>query len=163
MTVRAFARLTLLAVLVLPMPACASNAPRTADTAPDLRTLVRPSAPNNALACPPGACAAKADMDSPAFPTTRAALIEAATAVFLAEPRTVLTDEDAALGQRVFVQRSRVFGFADTIRVQVAGAGGAAALILYSRSNLGYWDFGVNRARLRDWLAKLEARMAPAR
>jgi uncharacterized protein (DUF1499 family) len=38
--------------------------------------------------------------------------------------------------------------------------GGRSTLALYSRSQLGHGDMGVNRARIERWLAKL-AEQAP--
>jgi len=127
-----------------------------ADTrAVDLRTIERSGAPNDALACPAGACRAAADFESPAFALEPGALMAAVRRVVAARPRTELVARDAALDQLVFVERSRLFGFPDTIRVQGARAAGGASVIVYSRSNAGYWDLGVNRARVRALLAAL--------
>lgn len=149
-------RRVLLAALALLVAGC------TADMKPvDLRTLARSTSPNDALACPAGACRAKADFESPSFAVGGAALMDAARRVVAARPRTELVATDTALDQLVFVERSRLFGFPDTIRVQGVPAGAGASVIIYSRSNYGYWDFGVNRARVQALLAAL-ARAAAA-
>ena len=133
------------------------------DTAPlDLRAILRPSSPNDAFACAPGTCAAQADFASPVYPIDRTALLQAAEAILLAEPRTAVASRDDALPQVVLVQRSRLFGFADTIRVQAAGEDGAASPIVHSRSNTGYYDFGVNRKRVRRLLDGLAHRLSGA-
>ena len=47
---------------------------------------------------------------------------------------------------------------ADTAPLQAFGsASDGVSAILYSRSRYGGWDMGVNRKRLRRWLARLEA------
>ena len=136
------------------------------DTAPvDLRAIRRSSSPNDSLACAPGICAAAADFASPVFALPRAALMEAAEAILLAEPRTEIAARDDVLSQVVFVQKSALFGFADTIRVQADGTDAEATLIVHSRSHTGYYDFGVNRKRVRrllDGIAHRPAGAAPS-
>jgi uncharacterized protein (DUF1499 family) len=47
-------------------------------------------------------------------------------------------------------------GFPDTVVVRFfKRPGGRSTLALYSRSQLGKSDFGVNRARIARWLEKL--------
>ena len=71
------------------------------------------------------------------------------------EPRTELVARDAAGLKLVFVQRSRLFRFPDTVNIAITPIGGdAAGLAIYSRSNYGHGDLGVNAARVQDWLAK---------
>ncbi len=36
---------------------------------------------------------------------------------------------------------------------------GRSTAALFSRAGVGYWDLGVNRRRLHDWLAALQARL----
>ncbi len=129
-----------------------------ADTAPtDLRTIARTGKPNDALACPVGLCRAEADRDGPSFALSVGELTARVVAVLSARPRTELVAEDPALHQLVFVQHTAVFRFPDTVRVQVVASDGRTSLIAYSRSNYGYWDLGVNRARLDRWLAAIIA------
>ena len=54
-----------------------------------------------------------------------------------------------------FVQYTRLMRYPDTIDVEVIPAGENSTLALYSRSLVGRKDFGVNRARLKRWLAAL--------
>ncbi|GHD61575.1 hypothetical protein GCM10017083_49100 [Thalassobaculum fulvum] len=129
-----------------------------ADTVPlDLRTIARSGKPNDALACPPGLCRAAADRDGPFFELPVDQLSARVAAILSGRPRTELVAEDRDLHQLVFVQRSAVFGFPDTVRVQAVASGSGSALIVYSRSNYGHWDFGVNRARVERWLRMLVA------
>ena len=123
----------------------------------DLRELRRAALPKDALAAPPGACVAKADVSVPLFQGSKDTLADRLRAVALAEPRTRLVAEFPDLDQSVFEQRSRVFGFPDIIRIQIVTMSGGVSAILYSRSRFGGWDMGVNRKRLQRWLARLAA------
>ncbi len=141
----------LLIGLLLLTAACA------AETAPqDLRQVQRADSPNDALACPLRTCNAAADIESPVFAVAPEALMQALRQAIEAEPRTELAAEAAALNQAVFVQRSAIFRFPDTVWVQSVALSDGASIIIYSRSNYGYGDFGVNRERVERWLALLE-------
>jgi uncharacterized protein (DUF1499 family) len=51
-------------------------------------------------------------------------------------------------------------GFPDTISALFRSEEeGRSTLAVYSRSQYGYWDFGVNRRRVLTWLAELEKRL----
>jgi uncharacterized protein (DUF1499 family) len=128
-----------------------------ADTAlVDFATLERATTPNDALACPPGLCSARTDFITEVVPQSAQELAAKVTATLLAEPRTELMMQDAD-GQRfVFVQRSRLFRFPDTVNVAIMVVDDShATLAIYSHSNYGYGDLGVNRTRVEDWLAKI--------
>lgn len=126
-------------------------------------TLARSRTPNDALACPPGLCAAAADITPPGFAIAAPDLRRAFATVIAAEPRiTVVETDDAALADR-YVQRSRLLGFPDTIVVRFLELpDGRSTLALYSRSLIGHGDMGVNRARIERWLAALAALVPPA-
>jgi uncharacterized protein (DUF1499 family) len=65
---------------------------------------------------------------------------------------------DAAQGTLRYVQRSRVLRFPDTINVKVAALpGGGSTVLIYSRSQLGRSDLGVNRARIERWIGLIVA------
>ncbi|MGB0630816.1 MAG: DUF1499 domain-containing protein [Alphaproteobacteria bacterium] len=123
----------------------------------DLRKFQRSSTPNDAFACPAGVCRAKPDFDSPVFALGVAQLLNRAEAILGAEPRTELVAKDNNLNQLVFVQRSSVLGFPDTVRVQAAKTDRGVVVIMHSQSNYGYWDLGANKKRVRDWLEKLSS------
>ena len=130
----------------------------TTNRAPsDLRKIDRSTAPNDALACPPATCTATPDIESPLFELSAGQLAEIARQTIDAQARTELVGEDPAINQVVFVQRSKLFGFADTIWIQIVDLEPRASVIIYSRSNFGFWDLGVNRRRVRAWLAAIEA------
>lgn len=149
-------RLRLFAALAPAAVLCACAA---ATQPVDLRRVERSASPNDALACPPAVCRAKADFVSPDFPVPRARLEALVRTVLPKRPRTELVGRNPALGQWIFVQRSAIFRFPDTVRVQVlsrkTGKGAASSVIVYSRSNYGYSDMGVNKKRVRMWLDAL--------
>ena len=123
-----------------------------AAAATDLRSLERPAAPNNALACLPSLCLAESDLLSPRFDIPAEQLMGIVRQAVSGQPRTELVAEDAALRQLVFAQRSKVFGFRDTIQFQIVPVDSGSTVIAYSRSDVGGWDLGVNRRRLQHWL-----------
>lgn len=123
----------------------------------DLRLIERSFAPNDAIACPAAVCRGKPDVESPTFQLDAERLGAIVRTVISDQPRTALVEEHAEQAQMVFVQRSEIFGFPDTIWVQIVDLGTRTSIIAYSRSNYGFWDLGVNRRRLRTWIAEVEA------
>ena len=126
----------------------------------DFATLQRRDTPNDALACLPEFCAAAADM--PALVTTRPAadVVRAVQEVVAQEPAVEQVAADAEAGMLRLVARSRLLKFPDTINVQVVPKkDGGTAVLLYSRSQIGRSDLGVNRARLERWIALIQARL----
>ena len=112
--------------------------------------------PNGCLACPAAWQRADADLTTPVFAVPVARLREAVVAIAARAARTNLMHLDKAAMQAEFEQRSRVFGFPDTITVAFEAVGGdAATLAIYSRARHGIYDFGVNRRRVQGWLAAL--------
>jgi len=122
----------------------------------DLLNIERLHSPNDALACPLRLCRAEADFESPIFRTSKGELINEVSRLVIAEPRTKLAGSNRILEQLVFIQRSRFLGFPDTVWIQGVSVNRGSSLIIYSRSNHGYWDLGVNRSRIRSWLVKIE-------
>ncbi len=139
----------------------------------DFARLERPATPNTALAAPAG-FRPPPDLVTPAYALAAPALFALVRQVAASEPRTYPAasfapplhedgplQEDATL-QEDWVVRSAWWNFPDLVTAQVTPDGaGHAALILYSRSVYGRSDFGVNRARLRVWLARLAAALPP--
>ena len=124
----------------------------------DFASFEKTDASNQYLVCPPDYCRAPADEASPVFALPAPALAAIARRVVESEPRTVLLREQVATGQRVYVQRSLVFRFPDTIWIQVLPVdANRSTLAIYSRSAYGRYDFGVNRSRVQDWLAAVVA------
>lgn len=131
----------------------------SADTAGvDFATLVRPSTPNSYLVCPADRCAAVADEPGPVYAAPAVELLARIRAILSAEPRTRLMQDQPERLRLVFVQRSRIFRFPDTVTVQLFSLpDGGATLAMYSHSNYGRSDLGVNKERVRRWLDLIEA------
>ncbi|BBK41484.1 hypothetical protein STVA_15040 [Allostella vacuolata] len=126
--------------------------------------LARRDVPNDALACPADLCRAASDLAPPVFAVPARDLRRAFARAIADEPRLErVAADDAALADR-YVQRSRIMRFPDTVDVRFLDLpGGRSTLALYSRSQLGSDDFGVNRARIARWLALLSAAAPAAR
>lgn len=119
-------------------------------------SLRRRTTPNDALACPSDLCPAKVDIVPPVFPVEAAALREAFSRAILTERLLTLVDIDDRMSTERFVQRSEKMRFPDTIVVRFLDRpGGQSTIAIYSRSQLGKGDLGVNLARIERWLGKL--------
>jgi uncharacterized protein (DUF1499 family) len=130
-------------------------------TGVDFTTLVRPSSPNTYLICPKDRCTAAPDEDGPTYAVPPAQLFERARTLLAAEPRTELVQDQPEALRLVLVQRSAFFRFPDTITLQVFPLpDGDATLAIYSQSNYGYGDFGVNKDRVRAWIGLIDAQIA---
>ena len=154
------------AVVLIALPVLAIRfLVQSADTAAvDFASLVRHATPNDALACPAGLCSAKADLVTAPVPLSAAALAAKVLDIPRDEPRTVIVGRDDAGMHVVLVQRSLVFGFPDTIDVEVRALDqGHATLAIYSRSKYGKGDLGVNHARVQRWLGLLGVPATSAR
>jgi hypothetical protein len=123
----------------------------------DFATLVRRETPNDALACLPEFCTATADIAAPTIAKPPATVFAAAAAALSREPLVQQIAADATQGTLRYVQRSRLLGFPDTINVQVVPTGEGAAVLIYSRSQFGREDMGVNLARVKRWAELIEA------
>jgi Protein of unknown function (DUF1499) len=129
----------------------------------DFETFTRGSQPNTALACPPGFCRnAVADFDPGVFPGSDEDLRARFTAFALEQPRVIPVYRDASPGlpmQDRYVQRSAMLAFPDTLDVRfIALSDRTSTLAVYSRSQIGYSDRGVNLARIRLWTTGAMAR-----
>jgi uncharacterized protein (DUF1499 family) len=129
----------------------------------DFETFTRSPKPNTALACPPGFCRnAKADYDPGVFQGTDEQLRERFTSFVLAQPRVIPVYRHERPGlptQDRYVQRSALMSFPDTIDVRfIALSDTTSTLAIYSRSQIGYGDMGVNLARIRLWTDSPEVR-----
>ncbi len=124
----------------------------------EFETLRRAATPNTALACPPGFCAnAAADVDPGVFQGPEEELRRRFTQFALAQPRVIPVFRHASPGlptQDRYVQRSALMSFPDTIDVRfIPLTETTSTLAVYSRSQIGRSDLGVNLARIRLWTA----------
>lgn len=67
---------------------------------------------------------------------------------------TIVADDDAA-GRIEASDRSRWFGFTDDIVIRISPSGSGSRVDVRSSSRLGRSDFGVNAARVRNYLGAL--------
>ena len=118
-------------------------------------TLERTGRPNDFLAAPEGFAGGKPDLVSPVYAVSAEALLEIAREVLSEQPRTELLASFAAERQLALEQRSALFGFRDSIWLQAVENENGSSLLIYSRSNVGYWDIGANRGRVESWLGAI--------
>jgi uncharacterized protein (DUF1499 family) len=123
----------------------------------DFARLERRSSPNDALACPAGLCRVKIDVVPPVFAIDARRLRATMAKALTSESRLALAHADDATLTDRYVQRSALLGFPDTIVVSyVDHPGDTSTVAIYSRSQLGYGDLGVNRGRIERWLEELK-------
>ncbi len=112
---------------------------------------------NEALVCPLDLCEPDSiDFASPQYGVPpqrlRALLLESLEL----EPRLDRVDDESDPMKLRFVQYSARMKFPDTISVEVlTGPRDTSYLAVFSRSQLGQSDLGVNRARIERWLDRL--------
>ncbi len=141
-------------LLGLLLPACSGHGAHGIPVPPptDFSRIVRPASPNTALAAPAGFQPVP-DLVTRRYAVPPPQLYALVMQVALAQPRTWLQVAYDDRLQAHFVARSRVFNFPDSITAQIYPDG---SLVLWSRSIYGRSDLGVNRRRLRAWLAALD-------
>lgn len=154
------ALLTLMSLLA----ACGLGAAPDAERlALDPLTIERTGWPNDYLVCPADRCAAPADRVAPVLDVPALDQLQLWEEVATLSERTrIIGIDESALTLHV-EQKSRIFGFIDTIIVHVLPfddgmpTSERSTFAAYSRSELGYGDMGVNQARLESWIAQVEA------
>jgi hypothetical protein len=126
--------------------------------------IVRSARGNDALICPPDLCGAvKADGTAPVFLAPVARLRDAVRVIEVNDPDVFPLARDEAKVQDRYLARTRLMRFPDTISVRFIDLGGGrSTLALYSRSQLGRADFGVNKARLDEWIKLLREKLPVA-
>jgi len=151
-------RLAALMLMTL-LSACGLGvAPLAERLALDPATLERTGRPNDFLVCPESFCTAASDRVAPILDLAPADQLRLWEELVTTSPRTrVLEVDDDRLTIHA-EQQTRLMRFVDTIVVRIVPIEeGRSSFAAYSRSELGHSDMGVNRARLEDWIAELEA------
>lgn len=122
----------------------------------DPGAIVRPATPNTALAAPAG-FSPRPDIETPLYKVPPATLFADVENLAAAQPRTYVHGVFNGHFQAQYVVRSAAFNFPDLVMAQVLPGPdkSSARLVLWSRSVYGRSDFGVNRKRVRTWLAAL--------
>lgn len=101
------------------------------------------------------------DASAPVFDASVPELAEAFDSVVLAEDRVEVVAGSAAEGFVTYVQRSTFFAFPDFVSVTFTEvAGGGSSFAVFSRSQYGKSDLGVNEKRVRRWVAATETALA---
>lgn len=122
----------------------------------DFTTLERADTPNQYLACPNEVCSAFIDDLPPVYAASVAEVRSAWEALMKSEPRVREKRRDLTGVQIDYVQRSRLLRFPDLITVRfIAIDANRTTLAIYSRSIYGQGDMGVNKARIRGWIGRL--------
>ena len=118
--------------------------------------------PNQYLVCPAEFCPkAHAHRAAPTYDVPAQKLREAFLKVAGEQKRTTVVEQDEAAFKVELVQRSAIMRFPDTITVQfIAISDAQSSLAIYSRSQYGYSDLGVNKKRIDSWLELLEAELS---
>jgi uncharacterized protein (DUF1499 family) len=130
----------------------------------DFATLELKPSPNQYLVCPPELCRAKAHQQSPLFEVPLDDLRAAWLRVISRQARVSLLSSDPGREQYEYQALTAVFHFPDAVTVRLLSAGeGKSTIAVYSRSHYGYGDLGVNRRRVRAWLAQLAEELDTAR
>ena len=126
----------------------------------NFETLVRRSRPNDALACPADLCrTARPDIVPPLYPISAERLREIVAGIAREDPETQIVYSARGEDQDRYVARTRLMRFPDTINVRIIPiAADAATVAIYSRSQIGYSDMGMNRKRIERWLDGIAAR-----
>ena len=124
----------------------------------DFGDLRRPTSPNHWLVAPTDAAVSlHPDAAAPIFQLPAEQLARAWMDIVRRAPRTRITGLSADRLQVEAEQRSALFGFVDKVSFRaVAVSDQSSTFFAYSRSQTGYWDFGVNGRRLSDWVEALQ-------
>ena len=121
------------------------------------KTLRRSKLPNTALICPQNHCeAAKPNEIAPIYSVSAEQLREKFRAALKQEKNLErVHTNDPAMRER-YIQRSAGLRFPDTIQVEyISISAKSSTIALYSQSQIGISDRGVNSKRLRRWLKRI--------
>jgi len=126
----------------------------------DFATLQRNSVANQYLLCPKGMCSTETDGEAPVFDVPVERLQVAWDEMLAEQPRLQLLRRDVTNTQIDYVQRTRFLRFPDLVTVRFVPVDDAhSTLAIYSRSVWGKGDLGVNRKRVEEWLARVQAKI----
>jgi uncharacterized protein (DUF1499 family) len=122
----------------------------------DWNVLSPPDRPNNWLLAPESDNLVRRGEVAPIFNVGPEILASTWKKVIEEQPRVqILAVSNDGLKVEA-LQRSAIFGFVDRISSRViAMPEQRSTLAVYSRSTVGYWDLGVNRRRVQEWVRSL--------
>lgn len=112
--------------------------------------------PNSYLLCPKNYCYSKVDAMSPVYSCSATKLESTWKKMILLQSRWYLLREDLQHSRYQYVQYSRLFHFPDLIDVIfIPLSSHTSTLAIYSRAKYGYYDFNVNKKRVKSLIAQL--------
>lgn len=118
--------------------------------------LKRPGTPNFYLVCPLGFAETYPDQVAPVFPFPIKVLHEKCLAIIQTASRVEITRSDGNVIE--YIQRSLICGFPDNISIHLIRIDEHSSTIaIASRARYGYYDFGVNKRRVRRLISSLLA------
>lgn len=124
---------------------------------PNFQQMILPKTKAYYLVCPAKYCNVTPNEISPVFPVSADDLYNAFNQMVSHESRIKFTYTMPEQGQFQLVQKSFIFGFPDDIAVQfIALSDNTSTLAIFSKSRYGYYDFGVNKRRVTEWLEQLK-------
>ena len=86
------------------------------------------------------------------FPDTPESLLAKLDQIALATPRTTRLDGTPQTGRITWITRTALIGYPDYTTAEATQTPTGSRLDLHARQRFGGADFGVNTARLKDWL-----------
>ena len=126
----------------------------------DWNALSPPDRPNNWLLAPKSDKSVRRGELAPIFDVGPEVLATTWKQIIEEQPRVQIIAVSNDGLELEAVQRSAIFGFVDRISSRViAMSEQRSTLAVYSRSTVGYWDLGVNRRRVQDWVRSLGNRV----
>lgn len=96
------------------------------------------------------------DATAPIFRASPPEVLAAFDRIALSEPRVTRLAGSVAEGQVTYIQRSKLWGFPDYITALAIPADGGSTLAVWSRLRFGRSDMGVNRARVENWVGRMD-------
>jgi uncharacterized protein (DUF1499 family) len=128
----------------------------------DFTKLRKISKPNQYLVCPRGHCIETPDIIARTYQVDATKLAESWHSIVMAAPDVTERARNDAMGMMEYVQRSNRMRYPDLISVEfITRPEGQSTIAIYSRSVYGYSDDGVNKARITNWLTKLDEALTP--
>lgn len=123
---------------------------------PNFQKLTPSRFPNHYLVCPQNYCNVKPNAYSLVYPVSAEDLFYAWNSVIAQEHFVNFVSSVPDIGQYQLEQHSIIFGLPDYITVQfIALSPTTSTIAVYSYSRYGIYDFGTNKARVQQWLARL--------
>jgi uncharacterized protein (DUF1499 family) len=127
----------------------------------DFDSLRLPASPNAALAAPPGGTR-EGHLELPFLAVAPDVAWRVLRTLGDGMPRVWRMAEWPQRRQAQWVARSRLANFPDLVNAEVREMPGGTGLFLYSRSLIGYSDFGVNARRVAEWRDAFQRAIASA-